>query len=123
MKNTINWFSIPATDLGRAVKFYNSILEIEMKTEKMGDAEIAFFPIEDKEAVGGHIFATKEKRSTTDGPNLYLNGGDDLQTILSRVETAGGKVIQEKTQISPEIGYMALFIDTEGNKLALHSPN
>ena len=60
-------------------------------------------------------------KQTTDGPVLYLNAGDDLQTMLDKVAQSGGEVILPKTEISPEMGYFALFMDTEGNKLGLHS--
>ncbi|HAY33156.1 MAG TPA: VOC family protein [Ignavibacteria bacterium] len=122
MKNAINWFAVPAADIKRAVNFYNSIFGFEMKISDMGGQELAFFPIEDQEGVGGHLFQSNNTKPTTDGPLLYLNGGDDLQKILDKVESSGGKISTPKTQITPEIGYMAIFIDTEGNKMALHSP-
>jgi predicted enzyme related to lactoylglutathione lyase len=61
------------------------------------------------------------KPSTTDGPLIYLNGNPDLQNILDKVEKAGGKIMVPKTEISPEYGFMAVFIDTEGNRIGLHS--
>ena len=57
------------------------------------------------------------------GTLVYLNGGNDLTIVLTRVDDAGGKVLLEKTLITPEIGYYATFLDVEGNKVALHSPN
>jgi len=51
----------------------------------------------------------------------YLNGGKDVQNVLDRVENSNGNVIVPKTQISPEMGYFGMFIDTEGNKIAVHS--
>jgi len=122
MKNAINWFAIPATDINRAVKFFNAIFGFEMKVTNMEGTDMAFFPIQDQSGVGGHIFVSSKTKPTTDGPILYLNGGDDLKNILDLVEFSGGKIITPKTQITPEIGYMAIFTDTEGNKLALHSP-
>jgi predicted enzyme related to lactoylglutathione lyase len=59
--------------------------------------------------------------SSTQGALLYLNGNPDLQNILSKVVEAGGKIMVPKTQISPEHGYMAVFTDAEGNRIALHS--
>ncbi|MBS1518631.1 MAG: VOC family protein [Bacteroidetes bacterium] len=122
MKNAINWFAVPAIDLNRSVKFFNTIFGFEMKIHNMGGQDMAFFPMESQEGVGGHIFVSEKHKPTSDGPILYLNGGEDLQPVLDRVEGAGGKIITPKTQISPEVGYMAMFTDSEGNKLALHSP-
>jgi predicted enzyme related to lactoylglutathione lyase len=52
---------------------------------------------------------------------IYLNGNPDVQNILDKVEAAGGKISMPKTEISPEYGHMALFIDTEGNRIGIHS--
>jgi hypothetical protein len=57
----------------------------------------------------------------TEGPLLYLNANPDVQIILDKVEAAGGKILVPKTEISPEYGTMAVFFDTEGNRIALHS--
>lgn len=59
----------------------------------------------------------------TTGPLLYLNGGKDLSVVLNRIEEAGGIVIMNKTLINDAVGHFALFMDTEGNRLALHSKN
>ena len=60
-----------------------------------------------------------ELKPSKDGVLIYLNGGMDLTTILDKVGDAGGIVVLPKTQISPEIGFMAKFEDTEGNLLAI----
>lgn len=61
------------------------------------------------------------KPSGTDGPLIYLNGNPDVQNVLDKVEVAGGKILVPKTEISTEYGYMAVIIDTEGNRIGLHS--
>ena len=122
MANVINWFEIPASNFERAKKFYASILKAELHVESMMGTEMAFFPVEGND-VGGAICAGENYKPSADGTVPYLNGGKDLTTILNRVEGAGGKVIMPKTKISDEIGHMAFFFDTEGNKIALHSPN
>jgi predicted enzyme related to lactoylglutathione lyase len=122
MKNAINWFALPAEDFQRAVKFYNSIFDFNLNVTKMNESDIAFFPIE-QGGVGGHIVQVEKFKPSENGPILYLNGGDNLQAILDRVESAGGIIKTPKTQITPEIGYMAVFFDTEGNRIALHSQN
>jgi uncharacterized protein len=81
------------------------------------------FPLEDMAGVGGAVVDSGgfHKPSSTDGPLIYLNGSPDLQAVLDKVEPAGGKIMVPKTEISPEYGYMAVFIDTEGNRIGLHS--
>lgn len=122
MENLINWFEIPATDFNRSVKFYKQILEADIQETEMFGMKMGFLPT-DGANVSGSVVQGEGYVPSADGALIYLNGGNDLQNILSRVEGAGGKVIVPKTQISPEIGYFAMFIDTEGNKMALHSKN
>ena len=61
------------------------------------------------------------KPSGTDGPLIYLNGNPDVQQVLNKVEAAGGKIMVPKTEISPEYGFMAVIMDSEGNRIALHN--
>jgi predicted enzyme related to lactoylglutathione lyase len=122
MENFINWFEIPATDFNRSVNFYKQVLNIEIQETDMFGMKMGFMPT-DGSNVAGALVQGDGYTPSQDGALVYLNGGNDLQNMLSRVEPAGGKVIVPKTQISPEIGYFAMFIDTEGNKLALHSKN
>ena len=63
------------------------------------------------------------KPSDSMGPLLYLNANPDVQTVLDRVEEAGGKILIPKRLITEDNGYMAVIIDSEGNRIALHSNN
>jgi predicted enzyme related to lactoylglutathione lyase len=121
--HAISWFEIPTTDLSRAQKFYENIFDIEMIPLDSPHIQMRMFPIENMMNVGGALTFNPEfyKPSTTDGPLVYLNANPDVQQVLDRIENAGGKILVPKTQISPEYGYMAVFIDSEGNRVALHS--
>ena len=82
------------------------------------------FPVEDQMTdIGGAIVDSGgfHKPSATDGPLIYLNGNPDVQKILNKVEAAGGSIMMPKTEISPEYGFMAVIIDTEGNRIGLHN--
>ena len=120
MANVINWFEIPAVDFNRAKNFYSELLGYELKTERMGDYDMAFFS-NDGEGVSGAVVYGEGYEPSDKGTLVYFNGGDDLSGMLSIVETAGGKVIVPKTLITKDIGYFAVFIDTEGNKIAIYS--
>jgi predicted enzyme related to lactoylglutathione lyase len=122
MENLINWFEIPATDFSRAVTFYKNILSAEIQETEMFGTKMGFLP-SDGENVSGAIVQGEDYKPSMEGITLYLNGGENLQVILDKVEKADGKVIVPKTQISPEMGYFGMFIDTEGNKMAVHSKN
>ncbi len=124
MNNAISWFEIPATDLSRAQKFYESIFGITFNAMDLPNIKMRMFPLDDPmNGVGGAIVDSGgfHKPSLTDGPLIYLNGNPDLQKVLDKVEDAGGKVMVPKTEISPDYGFMGVFIDTEGNRIGLHS--
>jgi len=122
-KNAISWFEIPAVDLSRAQKFYEMIFDITMIPMDTPNIKMRMFPLQDMMGVGGALVHNADfyKPSATEGPLIYLNANPDVQLVLDKVETAGGKIMVPKTQISPEYGYMAVLMDTEGNRIALHS--
>jgi predicted enzyme related to lactoylglutathione lyase len=122
-KNAISWFEIPASDLARAQKFYETIFDLKLNPLDLPNIKMRMFPIEDMMGVGGAVVDSGgfHKPSATDGPLIYLNGNPDLQKVLDKVESAGGKIMVPKTEISPEYGNMAVIIDTEGNRIGLHS--
>jgi uncharacterized protein len=123
MKNAISWFEIPASDLPRAQKFYEAVFGVVLSSLDLPNIKMRLFPLDDPMGVGGALVDSGgfHKPSLTDGPLIYLNGNPDVQKILDRVEDAGGKIMVPKTEISPEYGYMAVIIDSEGNRIGLHS--
>ena len=124
MNNAISWFEIPTTDINRAQKFYETIFGITMITMDLPNIKMRMFPLDDiMNGIGGALVDSGgfHKPSLTDGPLIYLNANPDVQNVLDKVEAAGGKIMVPKTEISPEYGNMAVFVDTEGNRMALHS--
>jgi hypothetical protein len=120
--NSLNWFEIPATDIKRAKKFYEAIFDIQMDESEMMNMKMAFFPYEmGSGKASGALCQSDFHKPGMDGVIVYLNGNPDLKTVLDKIESAGGRIIMPKTEITPEIGYMAFFIDSEGNRVALHS--
>lgn len=115
----ISWFEIPAVNFERAVNFYNTIYQMKMETNTMNGYSMAFFPTDDD--IGGAIIAGEGASPCDKGLLIYLNGGNDLDLVLNRVEPAGGRVLMPKKKINDDAGYFALFFDSEGNKMALHS--
>jgi hypothetical protein len=122
-KNMISWFEIPVKDIKRAKLFYETIFDIELSGMDMGDEfKMEVFPGDEESVSGALVFNTSwYKPSNIDGPLVYLNANPDLQIVEDKIEGAGGKVTIPKRQISPDHGYMAVFEDTEGNRIALHS--
>ena len=121
MQNAINWFEIPVTDFVRAKKFYETLLEVEIMEMPHPTNKYGILPANMQNGgVGGGIVQGEGFEPSVTGSIVYLNGGDDLNGPLSKIESAGGKIVLPKTSIGQN-GYMAHFIDTEGNKVALHS--
>ena len=124
MQNAISWFEIPTTDINRAQKFYEAIFGITMMPMDLPNIKMRMFPLDDMMTqVGGALVDSGgfHKASATDGPLIYLNANPDVQNVLDKVEAGGGKIMVPKTEISPEYGFMGVFIDTEGNRVGLHS--
>lgn len=124
MNTAISWFEIPSTDLGRATKFYETIFGVKLMALDMPNIKMRMFPLDNMmTGIGGAVVDSGgfHKPSLTDGPLIYLNGNPDLQKVLDKVEAAGGQIMVPKTEISAEYGFMAVIIDTEGNRIGLHS--
>jgi len=122
--NALNWFEIPATDIERAQKFYETILAIKMSPLPLGELKMVTFPVNPESGrVGGALVQHEMYTPVDNGVLIYLNANPGIQTVIDRIEPAGGRLSVPKTQISPEIGYMCVFIDTEGNRIALHAQN
>jgi uncharacterized protein len=122
--NIVGWFEIPVTNMERAMKFYETILDIKLSRNQMGSLDMAWFPWveEGKGSAGSLVCQHEHYKPSKDGVLVYLTSqAGDLNVELNRIEKAGGKIIQPKTLIADGYGYMTLFIDTEGNRVALHS--
>ncbi len=119
MKKLISWVEIPVLDFKRAVKFYNSILKMELQEIDCGEEKMACFPSGE-----GAISYAKGFNPSKDGVLVSLNTETDLDNTIRRIEKNGGKIIQPKTKILAEgRGYFAIFIDCEGNKVGLYGDN
>ncbi len=118
LKDYVSWFEIPAYDLHRAATFYNTIYNMQMEVAHNGEFHMAYFPAD--KGIGGALIQGPGCYPNDSGVLIYLNAGNDMDSILGRIELAGGRIIMPKTLIAEQAGYFALFIDSEGNRLALH---
>ena len=118
--HSLNWFEIPVTDFTRAKAFYEAVLGKVIEPMAMGPVMMGMLS-SDPNAVGGAIVQSEDAVPSKLGTIVYLNGGDDLAPMLGRVKAAGGSIAVPKTDIGNNFGFFAHFIDTEGNKIGLHS--
>ena len=120
--NMISWFEIPVTGFERAKHFYEVMLGIAIEERMVGEARMGFMG-DGSQGLAGALVLHAWYEPSDNGVLLYLNAGADLMPALVRAEAMGGTVLIPKTNISDEHGYMAVLRDTEGNRIALHSPH
>jgi predicted enzyme related to lactoylglutathione lyase len=122
MEGALNWFEIPVHNLARAKEFYEMIFEIRMQQVTLGTGlKMAIFPVRVGTVGGALCEYDRFYKPSHDGVLVYLNANPELQNVIDRVEDGGGRVVIARTQISPEMGYMSVFEDTEGNRIALRA--
>ena len=123
MANLFNWVEIPTSDMKRAKTFYSTILGAkELQEQNLGDMLYTFLPMEPGDVGGALVQHQNYAPGQGQGVCVYLVVQGDLNATLAKVEAAGGKVVIPKTslgEMSP--GYMAQFIDSEGNRVGLWS--
>jgi uncharacterized protein len=117
--NTICWSDIPVTDLERANKFYSAVLGAKLKKESFPGMEFVLLPHEENN-VSGCLVVTKDNQPSATGPLVYLSVEGRIDAAIAAVKQNGGKILVDKSPIGP-YGFRAIFLDTEGNRLALHS--
>ncbi len=122
MKNAINFFELPASNHQRAVYFYENLLGQVLQRDEIQGVKMAFFKSDEKTA-GGAICTGKGYTPGQRGVVFFLNGGKDMDDILKKVKDLGGRIVQPRQLISADSGYIACFIDSEGNKVGVHSRN
>ena len=124
-RNMVGWFEIPVSDLERAVSFYEKVFSVKLTVQDFGEFRMAFFPYDDVPgAAGGLVQFEKSYKPSHEGVLIYFTSpSGDLGNEEARIVEAGGKVLIPKRIISEENGYMDVFEDSEGNRIALHSAN
>ncbi len=119
---SVGWFEIPVVDMDRAITFYNEVFQIEIVKQDFEGTEMGWFPFvgNGKGAPGSLVKNIDHYKPATQGVLIYFSSLD-VNNELSRIEKGGGRILQSKTQISEDHGYMASFLDSEGNRVAVHS--
>jgi hypothetical protein len=119
-QHQVVWFDIPVRDIDRALRFYSAVLGKTLKKEQAGfGAAVVLLP-HDEGSIGGSLVQSMDAKPSDSGPLLYLNTHDRLEEALRFVERYGGKVLSEVQSIAP-FGFRAIVLDSEGNRIALHS--
>jgi len=120
MQTKINWFEIPAHDFSRAVQFYEAIFEKKLRIESLGASQLGVFTNSDGESFGGVIEGEGFKPGG-DGIIIYLDASPAIDQVITRIKAAGGHIKLDKFALPDGMGWIAHFIDLEGNRLGLHA--
>ena len=113
------WFDIPVRDLDRAIAFYSAVLAVEVKREVYPNFTIGLLPHGDDD-VAGCLFVSDEVKPSTDGILLYFNADGRMEEAVTAAEKHGGRVLEPPHPIG-SFGFRAVVLDSEGNRIALHS--
>jgi predicted enzyme related to lactoylglutathione lyase len=119
MSNQIVWVDIPVANLDRAIKFYSALLGEEVIKQSVSGFTLGLLPHADTH-VSGCLVTSRDKRPSQQGPLIYLNVNGRMDAAVGAVAAHGGAVLQGKHQIGA-YGFRAIILDSEGNKIALHS--
>jgi hypothetical protein len=119
MADQIVWCDIPVRDLERAIKFYSAVLGHDVKRHDLSGIAMGILPHDDGE-VGACLIMSQEEEPAKEGVMIYLNANGRLDQALAAVTPNGGSVVKPKHAIGP-FGFRAVVIDSEGNRVALHS--
>lgn len=121
MHTKITWFEIPSADFSRATRFYETLFDIKLQIVPSGPVQMGIFPDASNQGYGCVVHGDGSTPGTA-GPVIYLDSPGAIEQLVARVEPAGGRIAMDKTELPGDIGFIAQFIDTEGNRLALHEP-
>jgi predicted enzyme related to lactoylglutathione lyase len=119
MAHQVVWFDLPALDLDRAIAFYSAVLGTAVRKQEFPGMAIGVLPHGDGD-VSGCLYQTESNPPSDHGPLLYLNCQGRLDAAIAAAEASGGKVLEGKQSIGP-YGWRAIILDSEGNRIALHS--
>jgi hypothetical protein len=120
MQTKINWFEIPSADFSRAVKFYETVFDSKLKIEDFGNMPMGIF-VDGKGEGVGCVVHSENMSPSEQGAVIYLDATPGFDAVIERVKQAGGRIVMDKMTLPRELGYIAHFIDTEGNRVALHA--
>jgi predicted enzyme related to lactoylglutathione lyase len=116
--NRIVWFDLPVADLDRAAAFYRAVLAISVHKEQFDN--FSFCVLEHGDGNGGCLVPKPQEVTATAGILVYMNVNGRIRDAVSQVEALGGKVLEPTHAIGPH-GFRAIVLDSEGNRIALHS--
>jgi|SRR5271168_4347768 len=117
--NQFVWCDIPVANLDRAIKFYSAVIGKPVSKQSFPGMTFGMLP-HSENGVGGCLVEMEDRKPSKDGPLLYLNAEGRLDDAITAVTANGGKITKPKHPIGP-YGFRAVFEDTEGNRIALHS--
>lgn len=121
MTPAINWFEIPVTDIDRAQTFYEKVLGRTLKRQEFGGGTLVVFPYEQPSTGGCLQDGPRRAAQPGSGIRIYLDCMPSIDAALARVVAAGGRIVEPKSALPGDMGFIAHLCDTEGNEVGLHA--
>ena len=118
--NRLAWFEIPVLDFDRAIHCYTNLFDAPLKKENFGPQNMAVLTYEPG-TVGGALVANPAHKPSAEGTLVYFNCNPSLKTVLDRAAVQGLNITLPSTQLPNNMGYIAIIVDTEGNRIGLHA--
>ena len=118
MGNPVFHFEIPVTDIDRAIAFYQTVFEIELRRDTVDGYEMAFFPRDDNSpGASGALAKGDVYKPSYEGTIVYFDV-TDIDAVIARTVATGARIVLEKTDIGAA-GFVGEIEDSEGNRIAL----
>jgi predicted enzyme related to lactoylglutathione lyase len=116
--NRAVWIDVPVADLDRATAFYAAVLGVGVTKQQYG--EFQFSVIDHQDGNGGCLIPNPGQITSAGGLLVYFNVDGRLPAAVAQVQKLGGQVLEGPHSIGPH-GFRAIVLDSEGNRVALHS--
>ena len=123
MKQVIDWFEIPVSDMSRAQAFYEVVLQTTLQRENFAgpNMQMVVFKEDGQRAKGALVSGHPALQPGTSGTLVYFHAGVSLDEALQRVVASGGEVAMAKVALPGGVGFMAHMLDVDGNRVGLHA--
>ncbi|MEP6740594.1 MAG: VOC family protein [Caldimonas sp.] len=112
---------LPVADLDRAIAFYAAVLGSAVTKEGGPGFSFGLLAHSGNEVAGCLVASEGGNAPSPGGPLVYLNAEGRIAEAVAAATAHGGRILEAVVPIGPH-GFRAIVLDSEGNRIALHSP-
>ncbi|MFN2183928.1 MAG: VOC family protein [Anaerolineae bacterium] len=115
MCNRIMWIEVASTDIPASAEFYEDLFNWPIVRDEQMDYTMTDF---ERGETGVGFSPVDEAQGVAPGSVLVYVDVDDVDAAISRAKELGAPIYLDKTEI-PTVGWMAIFHDPGGNRIAV----